>query len=410
MLEENSNSPATQQLLSQSSRQHQERQLMQHCPSQLSSRSNQVILPSHGATPPRYPNASGTTNHRPSLRQSPYANDLVPSGDASPKSTPVQPNTARVSLHQAHLRSPNPGNRQLVASSQPLYRHVTGYALAPTSLNNELYAQHVTLSILQVMCDNVPRTSSGLQPGEPGIRTLQEGSVLYRLRCCKKLPASRFDTEASWMTATNTWPNIYTFNLNGTYLEPRRKLHHGRCLPIDLSAFLHVGNNTLSVYTVPDPSVTSTDSYVVAIEQVSVSSHASIFSAIKLISAEDSLAAIKRSLENPPNEDEEIAITSSTPTIPLLEPYRNQRICDTPARGSACLHRECFDLETFLSQRKREQPGYPCVPDCWHCPICNGDARPQTLVKGGFLVQVKEELAQKGVLGTRAIVVQADGS
>jgi hypothetical protein len=34
--------------------------------------------------------------------------------------------------------------------------------------------------------------------------------------------------------------------------------------------------------------------------------------------------------------------------------------------------------------------------------------RPQTLVKDGFLVQVKEELAQKDLLGTLAIVVEAD--
>jgi hypothetical protein len=210
------------------------------------------------------------------------------------------------------------------------------------------------------------------------------------------------------MTATNTWLDIYTFKLNETYLEPRRKLHHGRCLPIDLSALLRIGTNTLSVYTVPNSSAPSIDSYVVAIEQVSVSSHASIFSAIKLISAEDSLAAIKSSLKNPIDEDEEIAITSSALTIPLLEPYRKQRICDTPVRGSACLHRECFDLGSFLSQRKREPPGYPCVPDCWSCPICNGDVRPQTLVKDGFLVQVKEELAQKDLLGTLAIVVEAD--
>jgi hypothetical protein len=222
--------------------------------------------------------------------------------------------------------------------------------------------------------------------------------------------AGQFDSEASWMTAANTWPDIYVLNLNETYLEPRRKSQHGQCLPIDLSAFLRVGKNTLSVYTVPDPSAPSTDSYFVAIEQVSVSSHASIFSAIKLISAEDSLAAIRRSLNKPIDEDGEIAITSSTLTISLLEPYRKQRICDTPVRGSTCLHRECFDLETFLSQRKREQPGYPCVPDCWRCPICDGDVRPQTLVKDGFLVQVKEELAQKGLLGTHAIVVEADGS
>jgi hypothetical protein len=50
------------------------------------------------------------------------------------------------------------------------------------------------------------------------------------------------------------------------------------------------------------------------------------------------------------------------------------------------------------------------VPDCWRCPICKGDVRPQTLVKDGFLMQVKEELAQKGLLDTRAIIVEESGS
>lgn len=36
--------------------------------------------------------------------------------------------------------------------------------------------------------------------------------------------------------------------------------------------------------------------------------------------------------------------------------------------------------------------------------------RPQTLVRDEFLMQVREELAQKGLLGTREIIVEADGS
>jgi len=296
----------------------------------------------------------------------------------------------------------------MIVGAQPLYRHVTGYALPPQKLDKSLCAQSITLSVSQADLDKVPTTSPGLLPGEPGVRTLQEGSFLYRLRCCKMLPGNGFDTEASWVVAGNTWPDIFTFQLNDTYLEPRRKLHHGRCLPIDVTSLLKAGNNTLSVYTIPSSCETS--SYVVAIERVGVSSHNTIVSAIKPISAADSLSAIRRSLESPPDEDDDIAMTSSTLTIPLFEPYRNDRICDTPVRGSACLHRECFDLETFLSQCQREQPGYPCVPDCWRCPICKGDVRPQTLVRDDFLMQVKEELSQKGLLDTRAIVIQEDGS
>jgi hypothetical protein len=223
------------------------------------------------------------------------------------------------------------------------------------------------------------------------------------------MPAEKgFDTEGSWVTADNTWPEILIFQLNNHYLEARRKLHHGRYLPIDLSSLLQPGTNTLNIYTVPHR--LDTNSYVIAIERVSVSSHSSILSAITSISATDSLTAIKNSLAAIPDEDDDISMTSSTLTIPLFDPYRADRICDTPVRGAACLHRECFDLETFLSQCKREEPGYPCVPDCWRCPICKGDVRPQTLVEDGFLTQVREDLAVKGLLDTRAIVVEADGS
>lgn len=405
---QSSNRPVAQPSLPRNALQHLQNQPMQPLQPHPGHLINPPVLPSNGNAAQPNRNMPQMSAYQPSIHTFNHLSRLLPPANVPARPLPVQPDTARVSLHQAHLRSPVPGNRQLLAGAQPLYRHVTGYALPPTQLDNKLCAQSITLSVSQADLDRVPITTSGLLPGEPGIRTLQEGSALYRLRCCKMPPAKGFDTEASWVTAVNTWPDIFTFQFNGAYLEPRRKLHHGRCLPIDLSALLHAGTNTLNVYTVPSP--TETGSYVVAIEQVGVSSHDTIVSAVNPISADDSLTAIKRSLESPPDEDDDIAMTSSTLTIPLFEPYRNDRICDTPVRGSACLHRECFDLETFLSQCKREQPGYPCVPDCWRCPICKGDVRPQTLVKDGFLVQVKEELAQKGLLDTRAIVVEEDGS
>ena len=398
---QNGNRPVAHQGLPPNPLQHLQYQPMQPHPGRLI---NPPIIASNVNAARPMPNMPQVSAYLPSINLS----HVIPPANAPARPLPVQPDTARVSLHQAHLRSPRPGNRQLIAGAQPLYRHVTGYALRPTQIDKSLCAQSIKMSVSQADFGNIPTTSPGLLPGEPSIRTLHEGSFLYRLRCCKMPPGKGFDSEASWVTAGNTWPDIYTFKLNDTFLEPRRKLHHGRCLPIDLTSLLHAGDNTLSIYTIPSPSETS--SYVVAIERVGVSSHTTIVSNIVPISAADSLAAIKRSLESPPDEDDDIAMTSSTLTIPLFEPYRNDRICDTPVRGSACLHRECFDLDTFLSQCKREQPGYPCVPDCWRCPICKGDVRPQTLVKDGFLVQVKEELAQKGLLDTRAIIVEESGS
>jgi hypothetical protein len=335
---------------------------------------------------------------------------LLPPENALPRALPVHPDTARVSLHQAQLRSPIPANAQLHPIEQPLYRHVIGYALRPTKLEVSLCAQQIAIPFSETQMKDVPTTVATL-PGEPGARILKSGSVLYRLRCSKMPAGKGFDTESLWVTADNVWPDHLSFELNGKPLEPRRKLHHGRYLPIDLSSDLRVGTNVLSVYALPFKG--DTNVYVVAIEAIGVATHSSIVAAIPTISSENSLdSIIKRSLESPsdPDDDDDFIMTSSTLTIPIFDPYRADRICDDPVRGASCLHRECFDLETFLSQCKRERPEFPCVPDCWRCPICKGDVRPQKLVRDGFILHVREELAKKNLLSTRAIIVDADGT
>lgn len=245
------------------------------------------------------------------------------------------------------------------------------------------------------------------------MRLLNQSSHLYRLRCSKLPPGTGFQTENAWVTADNVWPDYLTFQLNGHFLEERRKLHHGRYLPIDLSPHLRAGDNTLNAFSLPHHNDQS--NYAIAIEIIGITTHAAILSQTPTLLCSDSLTAIQNSLSSAPDggqadDDDDIGITSSTLTIPLFDPFRADRICDVPVRGTACPHRECFDLETFLSQCKRDEPGYPSVADCWRCPICKGDVRPQTLVKDGFLMQVREELEGRGLLGTRAIVVQPDGS
>jgi hypothetical protein len=335
---QSSNRPGAQQGLPSNPLQHLQYQPMQLHPGRLT---NPPITPSNG-------NAAGPISNMPQRHQPPihatkYSSRLFPPANTPARPLPVQPDTARVSLHQAHLRSPVPGNRQLIAGAPPLYRHVTGYALPPTQLDKSLCAQSITLSMSQADLHNIPTTLPGLLPGEPSIRTLQEGSCLYRLRCCKMPPGKGFDTEASWVTAITTWPDIFTFKLNDTFLEPRRKLHHGRCLPIDLTPLLHPGDNTLSVYTIPTPSETS--SYVVAVERVGVSSHNTIVSRVTPISAADSLTAIKHSLESPPDEDDDIAMTSSTLTIPLFEPIASATL--QSAALHACIENASISKPSF---------------------------------------------------------------
>ncbi|KAG9560934.1 hypothetical protein KCU97_g17674, partial [Aureobasidium melanogenum] len=48
--------------------------------------------------------------------------------------------------------------------------------------------------------------------------------------------------------------------------------------------------------------------------------------------------------------------------------------------------------------------------DAWKCPICKADCRPQSLVVDGFLMAVRDSLAARNMLKTRAINIESDGS
>ena len=86
------------------------------------------------------------------------------------------------------------------------------------------------------------------------------------------------------------------------------------------------------------------------------------------------------------------------------------RIFNIPARGIACAHRDCFDLDTFLMTRASKSGKGPMTEN-WKCPICGVDTRPQCLIIDGFLVEVHAELKRTNQLDdARAIQIKSDGS
>jgi hypothetical protein len=148
----------------------------------------------------------------------------------------------------------------------------------------------------------------------------------------------------------------------------------------------------------------------VAIEYLGIISHDSVkrHCADKYrIPAQQVLSDIKAKLRAS-NDDDEIAIVESNLTIGLFDPFSASKMCDIPVRSRACLHNDCFDLETYLTTRRRQ--GDVSVPDLWRCPICSADARPHHLVVDGFLEEVKQQLDAQGLSQTRAIIVQQDGT
>ena len=383
-----------------------------HLNNQTMSHARQVS--SRGGGSPRQPNTSNQMNNGnmlPSMprQQHPPSRRLVfPHESEQPRAQPTQPDTLRSALHQAHLRSP------VLTPSKPeaprLYRYVSSFALRPRKLNKELSMETIGFDIPQDLYDALPAIVPSDDPGAPGSRTLTENSYTIRLRCASG-SSKALNLKSSWMEADNYWPDNLYLQCNGQMLEPRRKLHHNRYLPIDLTAIVKPGANELTVIVNRINTDKRPYDYAIAVEIVGVVNHTAIGQNLSYIPASESLAQIKKSLAASDDDEDEIAVTSSNTTIQLFDPHTLTKIFDIPVRGVACRHKDCFDLETFLSQcEPRKTPGIPSVVDCWRCPICRGDVRPHTLVRDGFMDLVREQLKAKGMLETRAIVVEPDGS
>jgi hypothetical protein len=336
---------------------------------------------------------------------------IYPPENSGQRAQPTHPNPDIAALHQSHLRSPKLQSQAASINSEPpvLYRHVVGYGLTPTRVQNSTPMQTFDFAISPSTMARVARSEKSATPGEPALRTVNESSLLYRLRCCE-IPPDGYTDESSWVTSDNFWPDSMSFSLNNIQLETRRKLHHGRYLPIDVTDMVKQDTNTLRIALNRKDGFKPKGRYAVAIEAVGISTHPTITSTLTRVSAAASLAAIQKSLAGA-NADDDIAVTSSSTIIKLTDPHSLSDLIVTPVRGSGCLHRDCFDLDTFLRLCRRSDPeSGTTVVDCWRCPLCRGDVRPQMLVLDEFLVGVRDELVKRGLTDTRAIQVQADGT
>ncbi|KAK3114412.1 hypothetical protein LTR53_007297 [Teratosphaeriaceae sp. CCFEE 6253] len=311
-----------------------------------------------------------------------------------PRPQPTHPDSVRSALHLAHLRSP-----KLVAAQSAkhrLYRHVEACALSPTRILDRP-TQLIPFMMSADCRDTLPQaeqTSIGVPPTE----TLTEASHQYRLRCCRINSETGFPNISSWLESDNVWPDAAYFDFNDQPLEPRRKLHHGRYLPIDLTHKIRPGRNEVRVTLNRLHEDLSPFDYAVAVERVDVKSRRTIIEQMPTVSAAESLESIKQSLAGPRNGDDDIMMVSSSATIKLFDPISGSKIFDSPVRGEGCLHRDPFNLDTFLSTREPRggEEGVPSAVDTWKCPICRKDARPSVLVRDGFLVDVRRELEARG--------------
>ncbi|KAH8687900.1 hypothetical protein BGZ60DRAFT_522533 [Tricladium varicosporioides] len=338
---------------------------------------------------------------------------------------PMQPiaNPDMTALHQAHLRSPI-----LVVSatahiekpqddpSQRFYQTVKGFALSPTLIAREAGVSEFNFNISETEFVHLPRdVVTG--PGRPLTRALEAGTLQYRLRCIQTKRSVTDCVEPDWVVSDTSWPDTVSLAFNQDQLEIRRKYHHGKDLPIDVTQnILDSGPNKFNKVTVTIAKWRQRMkefSWFFAVEIIEVLQHKDIMNTIinyQRIPVSKTLDAIKKSLA-PSDDDDDIAMVVSDLTIDLADPF-TARIFNIPVRGDSCLHRECFDLETFLLTRnsKPKRPQQPCMPDVWKCPLCSKDARPYCLRVDQFLLSVRAELESQDNLDVKAILISPDGS
>ena len=327
---------------------------------------------------------------------------------------PANPDYRKSALHQAHLRSPVLVSKMPDTSISPVsndhYRRVVGFALPPYRLAVKPL-QEIPFQLTPQAIGRLLKVKVGAN-GDPPFGEVDVNSITLRLRCCEVAPSQPLPAENRWVLLDGSWPMQAYFTVNQNPLEPRRKLHHGKYLPIDITRCVSTDSNKLVVRINRSKYDKSPFNYAVAIEVVGFATRNSIKEDCmkRLIPSEQVLDAIKKSLVS--NDDD--LVMQSNFTLQLYEPFSNARIFDLPVRSQDCMHKQAFDLDVFLEtrleQKSQSRKGRISKVDAWRCPICRADSRPQKLVVDGFLMAVRESLAAKSTLETRAINVESDGS
>ena len=336
---------------------------------------------------------------------------LPPPGKSMTQNT--HPNPDLLALHQARLTSPEPCISKAWQSqeSSHLFQVFQQFVLPPQLITNQRSYYTWDIDIPEIDVFRIARdVSVEDQAGRPAAKVKREfhpGSYVYRLRCIKV--AGALD-EAEWTTAPTFWPAACFVSYDNQEIEIRRKSHWGKNLPCDLTTRIKSGVTVieLSVDYLPEE---LPHTFAVAVELIEVFNRSQCTQKLTLIEQPKALAAIVAGFTAAANDDD-IVIVDPYISIDLIDPFTAQ-VWKTPVRGKTCTHRECFDLEAFLDSRPSKHKDVPLSSaDHWKCPICNKDARPQSLVLDSFLLSVSKQLpvGSDGGEEVRAIRVTADGS
>ena len=320
---------------------------------------------------------------------------------------PNLPNPETSALHQVHVKSPvlvpaeSRGNPTIVTK----YFRFIDTVIMPTEVISSKN-RHVSwdFTMHRSYIENFVKDRPGSY-GAPATRNINSNSLLCRIRCIKLGSPDRLPTHNEWAVSDNVWPGSTAIILNGNALEIRKKSHHGKDLPIDVTTAVKEGKNSLSTAVVGFQK-DSNLRFVIGVEIIRFANEEQIRNNVRTLPLQE---ARQRIIDRSFQVDPDIEVVFSQLTIDLTDPF-TANLFAVPARGDSCLHNQCFDLEVFLHSRNLEKPSEPCGPDSFRCPICGADARPQSLVIDGFFVSVREQLDWMGRLDAKAITLNQSGN
>lgn len=333
------------------------------------------------------------------------------------RNVPAIPTPTRSAAHQIYLCSPilKPAGGDDSWDGDPYYPFFTHFAMPPISL-----AQNSPITSLGFAVDENDFARISQRRDERGLidldkpRSVTVTSLMYRLRSIK-CPTSPPKDESAWVTSPTSWAEHAYYRFNGHTLEERRKLNFGKDMSIDVTDYVVQGLNKLEVFLIRTDKDVISSKFALAVEIVSGVRQSMIVTECtseRLKKPSESLEKLKKALSISSDEDDDVAIISHSLEISLVDPFHGSRIIGYPARSITCKHWNCFDLETFLTTRKKSRSGGPRYDD-WFCPICSADARPHCLFIDGFIASVRDMLDRddpQGVKDVRAIVFSADGT
>lgn len=331
--------------------------------------------------------------------------------------SPYDWTSVKNSLHLVGVRSPR--RVPIEPTSARHYQTFSHFALKPQPIEPQTGIQTFTFDVSDA-------DMKLLAPAIPGSTNLStptvgyfDGCYRYSFRICKRFVRETSIDECEWAIRPTCWPDIVHIQVNESIVQLKRKHHFHFDLPVELTDMLQAETNTILI-SLPESTKSNIndETFFVAVDVIKTLSHDN---AVKMVweappyLTDQTREEITRRLNASAQEDDLTALDNSL-SISVADPFTSS-VFSTPVRGVKCRHLACFDLENWLQSRQGkpslvQEPNKaePSKVDVWACPICDQDARPQSLRIDMLFVDIRRMLQEQGNLATKMIKVSKNGN